>query len=319
MFGIRYLKAPATTYVLQYRGGQVRRRGTGLAFFYFSPWSMIVQVPTSTIDVPFAFTEVTADFQDVTVQGNVTFRIAEPETLTTMLDYTVDGNGRHLSDDPSKLNERMVHSTQASARSAIQSQTLREVLVGSGKLSGGILKSLRETATLTQLGIEVLDVNIVSVKATPEIATAMQAEAREQLLREADEAIGARRNAAVEMERKIRENELKTERLVAEKEQEVREAEMKADIAVEEQRASLVEMQAANRRKESEAQGAALQALLAPVQSVDWRVLLAMQGGDSNMLISSAFEQLAGNAEKIGQLSITPDLLESLLRRKTDD
>ena len=147
----------------------------------------------------------------------------------------------------------------------------------------------------------------------------MQAEAREQLLREADEAIGARRNAAVEMERKIRENELKTERLVAEKEQEVREAEMKADIAVEEQRASLVEMQAANRRKESEAQGAALQALLAPVQSVDWRVLLAMQGGDSNMLISSAFEQLAGNAEKIGQLSITPDLLESLLRRKTDD
>ena len=32
-------------------------------------------------------------------------------------------------------------------------------------------------------------------------------------------------------------------------------------------------------------------------------------------MISSAFDQLAQNADKIGQLNITPDLLQSLLTR----
>jgi hypothetical protein len=55
--------------------------------------------------------------------------------------------------------------------------------------------------------------------------------------------------------------------------------------------------------------------MLEPVQNVDWRTLLAMQGNaDSSVLISSAFEQLAQGAERIGQLSITPDLLQALTR-----
>jgi hypothetical protein len=57
--------------------------------------------------------------------------------------------------------------------------------------------------------------------------------------------------------------------------------------------------------------------LLDPVRDVDWRTLLAMQGRtDSATLISSAFDQLAGNAEKIGQLNISPDLLNALLDTK---
>ena len=36
MFGIRYLKAPPTTYVLQFKGGALRREGRGLSFFYFT-------------------------------------------------------------------------------------------------------------------------------------------------------------------------------------------------------------------------------------------------------------------------------------------
>ena len=49
MFGIQYLKAPATTFVLQYKNGKVVRRGNGLSFYYFAPTSVLVQVPVTSV------------------------------------------------------------------------------------------------------------------------------------------------------------------------------------------------------------------------------------------------------------------------------
>jgi len=316
MFGYRYLKVPATTYVLQYKGGKVVRQGAGLSFLYYAPTTIIARIPISSVDVPFAFTEVSADFQDVTVQGNLTYRASEPQRLAELLDYTVNSHGHYVSDDPSKLAERLVQTMQTVARAFIQAQPLRQLLVSSDGLVRAVTAGLGESATVAQLGIEVLAVAIASIKANPEMSKALQAEAREQLLKQADEAIYARRNASVELERTIRENELNTEIAVAQKERQVRETKMSAEIAVEEQRSALVETRVANERKEAEARGAALAAILAPVQKVDWRVLLAMQGNATpGALIASAFDELARNAEKIGQLNISPDLLQSLVQQ----
>lgn len=317
MLGFRYLKVPATTYVLQFSAGRVVRQGPGLSFWYFAPTTVIVQVPVSSVDVPFAFSEVSADFQDVTVQGNLTYRIAEPARLASLLDYTVDTIGRYQSEDPSKLGERLVQAMQTAARSYIQSMPLKKLLGASEGLVQQIQSSLGASGSVTQLGVEVLDVSVASIKADPEMAKALQAEAREQMLKQADEAIYARRNASVELERTIRENELQTEIAVAHKQKQVRETMMAAEIAVEQQRTSLVETRVANERKEAESRGAALQAMLAPVRDIDWRTLLAMQGtADASTMISSAFDQLSRSAEKIGTLNITPDLLQSLLPRE---
>ena len=62
-----------------------------------------------------------------------------------------------------------------------------------------------------------LGLSILSIKATPEMAKAFQAGAREKMLQKADEAIYARRNTAVELERGIKENELNTEIAIEEK------------------------------------------------------------------------------------------------------
>jgi hypothetical protein len=143
----------------------------------------------------------------------------------------------------------------------------------------------------------------------------LQAGAREELLRRADEAIYARRNASVELERTIKENELNTEIAIEQKKQQMRESQMAADIAVEQQRSTLVDARVENERKEADARAAGLQAVLEPLKSVDWKTLIAMNPGlDSRMLISLAFQQIAQNAEKIGELSISPDLLDSLVR-----
>jgi regulator of protease activity HflC (stomatin/prohibitin superfamily) len=314
MLGFRYLKTPATMYVLQWRKGQIRRHGAGLSFYYFAPASVIALVPVSSVDVPFAFTEVSADFQDVVVQGTLTYRVRDAVKLATLLDYSVDVRKRYQSDDPTKLSERLVQAAQTGARSYIQSRPLRDVLVSSGELVQAIATALRNAETVVQLGVEVLDVALASLKPEPEMGKALQAQAREQLLREADQAIYDRRNASVELERTIRENELNTEIAVAQKRRQVRETEMQSEIAVEQQRAALVASRVENERKEAEARGTALRAVLDPVRDVDWRTLMAMQGSTrSDTLIASAFDQLARNAEKIGQLNISPDLLTTLL------
>ena len=78
---LAYMKVSPTTYVLHYQGGRVRRQGPGLAFWYLRPVSTIVAVPLASRDVPFAFNEVTADFQAVTLQGQLTYRVADPARL----------------------------------------------------------------------------------------------------------------------------------------------------------------------------------------------------------------------------------------------
>jgi len=186
MLGIRFVKVAPTTYVMLYRGGRVARQGVGLSFFCFGPFAEIVQVPVASTDVPFVFNEVTSDFQDATIQGQITYRVQDPQRVAALLDFSVDAHGRYRTDDPAKLNDRLIHAAQILARSFTQQRTLAELLIGSDRLVTDVLNGLRSSETVSMLGVEVLALSILSIKATPEMAKALQAEAREQLLRKAD-------------------------------------------------------------------------------------------------------------------------------------
>src|SRR5947209_9788705 len=98
MFGIRYYKAAPTTFVMQFVNGRVEREGTGLSFFYFAPQTTLVAVPVGSTDVPFIFNQTTADFQAVTVQGHLTYRVADPRRLAALLDYSVRPDGGQRSE-----------------------------------------------------------------------------------------------------------------------------------------------------------------------------------------------------------------------------
>src|SRR5262245_52812461 len=107
MFGIRFIKTDPTTYLLQYRKGAVVREGVGQSFFYYAPSTSLVSVPVASTDAPFIFEETTADFQTVTLQGQVTYRVADPKRLATLMNFTLDGRGAgYVSDDPQKLPQR---------------------------------------------------------------------------------------------------------------------------------------------------------------------------------------------------------------------
>ena len=334
---LSFIKVPPTTYVLHYQNGKIKHEGAGRSFFYWAPTSTIIAVPLASADVPFAFQETTSDFQSVAIQGQLTYRVADPKRLASMLDFTAGRPNatdyQEASGDRPKLPERLVHALQTLTRTIAQRLTLRDILVSSGLLVTETLAGLKTSDVVSTLGLEILSLSITSVKPTPETARALEAEAREALQRRADEAIYARRNAAVEQERMIKESELNTEITVEDKKRQIRETQMAAEIAVEqkraeirktqmateiaveEQRSDLINRRVENERKDTDSRAYALTETLKPLRDLDWKTLMALsgKGTDPKAMIALAFQEMAENAQKIGELNISPDLLKSLV------
>ena len=310
-----FAKFGPTDYVIHFTSGRVKREGRGLSFFYWMPTSSIVSVPVASSDIPFVFQLLTADFQTVTVQGQLTYRVVEPRKLAELLNFTVNAAGVYSSSDPEKLAQRLVNETQTAAASAVAQQPLRDALRSAESIGAAITAGLRASESVGMLGIEPVRVTVTNVTPTPEMARALEAESRERLSQEADMAIYSRRNNAVAEERKIRESELNTEIAVEEKKRQIRETQTSADIAIEERRKALVELQAANERKSAETKAYALDAMLKPLAGLEWEKLIALGGGAAGprIEIAHAFRRLADNAQRIGTLNVTPDLLQALL------
>jgi len=334
MIGIKFIKVQPTTYLLQYRGGKIVREGLGLSFFYYGPTTSLVAVPVASTDTPFIFQETTADFQAVTIQGQVTYRISEPKRLAALLNYTLEKDGdTYVSEDPEKLPERVIHVINVIARAELQKLPLREAIRASDTLVQAVKARLVAAEEITSLGLEVLGLSILAIKPTPETARALEAETREQLFREADEAVYARRNSAVEQERAIKENELNTEIAVENKKRQIRETQMEAErtvqekkhlvlkealeanIGMEDRRKSLVALAGENAKAEADARAYGVSSTMKALGSADAKILqaLATTGMKPEQLIAFAFHELAARADKIGQLNISPDLLRELL------
>ena len=336
MFGLKFIKVEPTDFVLQFKRGQVVREGAGLSFFYFGPTTSLVRIPIGSVDVPFIFEEVTADFQEVTVQGQLTYRVAEPKKLSQLMNFTLTPKGRdYASEDPKKLPQRLINHARVLTRASLKALRLREALGQSDTLVASLREGLQAAEAIASLGLEILGLSILAIKPTPETARALEAEAREQVLREADEAIYARRNAAVEQERNIKENELNTEiavenkkrqikeaqmeaeKSVQQKKRELKEAEMAARIALEAKNKELVALSTANAREEADSKAYALAAVMKALSETDPKTLQALTtvGMEPGQLVALAFKELAESADKIGQLNVSPELLRELLNR----
>jgi regulator of protease activity HflC (stomatin/prohibitin superfamily) len=201
MFGYRYVKASPSTYVIQYKNGKPVREGAGLTFWYFAPSTTLVSITLESVDAPFMFQEVSSDFQVVTVQGQVAYRVAAPTTLAGLMNFTSKPDGGYASEDPTKLPQRVVNVVQVQLRSVLQGQTLQELLRGSDHLVQVVREGLQGSDGLPGLGLELINLSILAVKPNPETARALEAQVREQILKQADDATYIRRNAAIEQER----------------------------------------------------------------------------------------------------------------------
>jgi hypothetical protein len=186
-------------------------------------------------------------------------------------------------------------------RTEIQRRALEEVLSQFETIAASVQGRIKNSDLLEPLGAELLSVYFVSAKPTPEVAKALEADYRETLLRKADMAIYARRAAAVEEERKIKENELNTE------------------IALEEQRRRLIDLQGENEIREAQGRGKALEEearYRARAKQMEVEVYGKL---GPRKVLALALNELGINAGRIGNLTVTSEILAGLLDGRGED
>lgn len=337
MFGLRFIKFQPTEFVLKYKNGKVVKEGAGISLCYFAPSTSIVVVPIGSVDVPFIYEEVTSDFQTVTVQGQITYRIIDQKKIASLLNYTLDLKGQgYVSDDYKKLPQRVVNIVRVLTKKTLEGLQLKDAIKSSEVLAQEILNDIKQNEEINQLGIEILGLSILAILPNKETARALEAQAREEILRQADEAIYERRNASINQERGIKENEFNTEIAVENKKKQVRETQLetdkavqqmqnklkeeqlKSDITLEDNRKNLIEITVQNAKAEADSKAYEMSTIMKVIEGINPNVLqsLASMGMKPNQMIALAFHDLAENAEKIGQLNISPDLLQEIIKEK---
>ena len=333
MFGFKFISFDSMTYVIHYKKGQIKREGKGLSFFYYAPSSSLTAIPMGTRDVPFIFHDTSEDFQEITVQGQITYNISDPKVLSEALDFTLNQAKRIRFEKFEVLEQRLNNEAQTAVSSFIHGKSLKEGLRSAKEMSSIILENLKKSNVVNLLGVQILAVEVLGVTPSPDMAQALETETREALQKDADRAVYLRRNFAVEQERKIKESELNTEIAVQEKQKEIdkktaelrmekaeaehklRDMKVSSDIEIEHKKKDLIDLQSANTRKEADAKGYALEKTLSPYKNLDWHVLMALSGKGTSGVdnIGLAFRELAEHSEKIGNLNITPDLLQTII------
>jgi hypothetical protein len=335
MFGIKYAKFEPGRYVFKYKKGKLAAEGDGLSFFYYAPSTSIVVVPVGSTGTAFILAETTVDFQEITVQGQLTYRIVEPVKTAKMLNFAVSPKLHYISEDPSKLSERLTDLAQVAVKSAVKKLTLKQAIVATDSVARQVFQDLLADPMVSTLGVEILSLTIAAIKPSPETAKALEAETREGILKESDQAIFQRRNYAVEQERIIRESELSTEIAVEHKNREIEETRLetqrlslkkrlemdeerlKFDISQEEKNKELVDLKARNQKILADGKAYEVKAVIKAYGEIPAETLkiIAGAGLPPNVLMAQAFQGISERAEKIGNLNISPDLLTSIIKQ----
>jgi len=337
MFGIKYIKFQPNEYVIKYSKGKIRRKGTSLSFYYYAPKTSLIVIPIGSKDVPFIFEELTSDFQTVSVQGNLSYRIVDMDKISHLLNYTYNPQQKmHLSDDPIKLSQRVINMASVLVKKHVEKMELKQSIQSTEQLATHVFEDLEKSKEINNYGLEILGLSILAITPSKETSRALEAQTREDILKKADEAIYERRNAAILQERKIKENELNTEIAIVDKKREITEAELESElisqqatnkihqeqldfeIKHEEVKKKLVTLEMENSKAKADTKAYELNLIMESLKNADQNTIKALIsiGKNSGELIALAFQDIANNASKIGELNISPELLNQLTRNK---
>lgn len=316
---VRHLRSEPTMHTLQYRNGAVTRSGRGLAFWFLPMVTGVAEVPVDDREATFLFHARTVDFQEVTVQGALTYRILDPERVAAHVDFTLDlAAGTWTRTPLEQVAGLLTQLAQQATLDLLAALELRRaVRDGIDAVRGAITRTLAGEGGPGDIGLQVVAVRVTAVGPTAEVEQALQTPLREAIQQQADEATFSRRAQAVEKERAIAENELANRIELARREQELiatqgandrrrsQEAAASARIEAEAQaeRDRLADgTQAAGIRERGEAEAHAEAARMQVYREVPVPVLLGLAAGE-----------LAGKLERIDHLNLSPDALSGLL------
>jgi regulator of protease activity HflC (stomatin/prohibitin superfamily) len=321
---VRHLRSEPTYHVLRYRKGDLKADGPGLAFWFRPINSAVAEIPVDDRELPFLFRVRSADFQELVVQGVITFRVADPKALARRVDFTLDlATGRWAQAPLEQVAGLLSQLAQQFVTDELVKLDLRTILAGGvAPIRDRIAEGLAAEPALNELGIEVVAVRVADLAPNADVEKALRQPTREAIQQQADQATFERRALAVEKERAIAENELQNRiELARREEQLVGQAGANDRLrATEQAAAEQIQAQAADERGRLEARRRADEIDL--VESARLRAERERAEIQSamppNVLTALAFQELAGQLGQIEHLTVTPDLIAPLLHRAAE-
>jgi regulator of protease activity HflC (stomatin/prohibitin superfamily) len=176
LFWMRHLRSEATSHVLRYRDGRLLREGRGLAFWFYPMSTAVAEVPVDDRDLNYAFKGRTRDYQELTAQGVITYRVTDAKRLADRMDFAIDlERGTHRKQPLEQIAILLTGMAQQAAWQVIAQANLAELMVnGVVELDRALASAFRENATLAEIGLAVESVRIDELKPTPELERALQ-------------------------------------------------------------------------------------------------------------------------------------------------
>lgn len=316
----RHLRGTPTLWVRHQVKGQVKREGAGLAFWYRPLTAVLSEVPVDDRELPLLFHARSSDYSDLTVQATVTYRVSDPATAASRLDFSIDPRSGAARARPlDQIATLLAELAQQPALDLLARQPLAEALTAVAPVREAVSAALASDERLSDLGVHVVSARVVAIRPEPELERALQTPTREAVQVEADRATYARRAQAVEQERAIAENELQSKIELARREQQLVEqsganARRTAELDA---AAQLVRAQAAaeQERTMAEAKATSVRVIGLAEAEAEAARLAAYRDLPPEVLRSLALKEFAGQLPEIGQLTVTPDVVTSLLAK----
>lgn len=305
---IRLLRSDASAHVILFSNGQARKSGRGLSFWFWPDRASIAHLPTDDRELPFIFKGRSKDFQEVTIQGAVTWRVADAAAMASRLDFSIDlKSGLYIGRPMDQIDGLLTGLAQQISAQYLAEHPLAEVLTqGIKVLNASVELGLTGNDRLLAMGVEVISVRVADLAPSSEMERALQTPTVEKVQQQADQAVFERRALAVEKERAIAENELHNKIELARREEE------------------LITRESANSRQKAEAEAEASR-IAADAQAANIRVIdqaradmesahvQAYAGQPAAVVFGLAVQELAGKINSIEHLNITPDMFSTLL------
>ena len=317
----RHLQATPTTYVQRLKNGKVNKDGIGIRFWFRQINTEVSEVPVDEQELPLLFHARTEDFQDVSVQATVTYRLAQPQRTVTRIDFSIDmATGTWRSTPLEQLGGLLTELAQQHALGVLASMSLTAAMVdGPTVLRRTIGEGLGADQRLDDTGIDVVGVRVVAVRPAKDLELALQTPVAERLQQDADGARFERRAMAVEQERAISENELNSEIELAKRTEELVEQEglNERKRIAERAEASKIKIEAAARdsRISAAAKAESIEVVGAANAAAERASLEAYNGISDGTILGLAVKDLAANMPNIDSLVVAPDMVTSLLAK----
>ncbi|MFJ2863235.1 SPFH domain-containing protein [Kitasatospora sp. NPDC087314] len=320
-FGLRHLRAAPTAHIRHLHRGKAAHDGTGLAFWFRPLAAPLSEVPVDDRELAMLFHARTSDFQDVTVQATLTYRITEPAIAANRVDFGIDPDtGAWRSAPLDQLATLLTETAQQHALGLLARTPLATALVdGVSAVRERMATGLAAEARITETGLAVIAVRVVALRPEPEVERALRTPARELVQQEADRATFERRAVAVEHERGIAENELANRiELARREEQLLAQQGANSRLQAEEQAVAdrvRTEAEAERRTRLASAEADAARALGDARAAAEAAWLTAHQQADPAVLRALALMRLAEHLPHIDSITLTPDVLTGLLAK----